>query len=330
MQRCKICILPVNFPHITFDKRGVCDFCRDYKGKKETERSRKEYRNKFERIIGKIAGKKEYDVLACYSGGKDSTYSLYLLKKVFKLKILAFTFDNGFIPKRTYVNIRNVVEKLDIDHILFKARFNVLKKIFKTALKKSLYSPKTLERASTVCTSCMGLVKYIALKIAVEKNIPLIGFGWSPGQAPITSSILEINPVMIKSMEKALKDPMRKIIGKHINSYFLNERHYSEPSRFPIFVHPLAFFEYNEKKELNSIKKFGWKKPTGVELNATNCLLNPLADEAHITKYNFHPYVLEIANLVREGYMTREEGLKHIPFRKDKTIIRKVKKRLGI
>ena len=81
---------------------------------------------------------------------------------------------------------------------------------------------------------------------------------------------------------------------------------------------------------MNKIKKLGWEKPSGVDLNATNCLLNSLADEAHIARYGFHPYVFEIAALVREGYMKREEGLKHIPFKKDQKVIRVVEKRLGI
>ncbi|MGB2706005.1 MAG: hypothetical protein WBC74_04040 [Candidatus Omnitrophota bacterium] len=330
MKRCKRCILPENFPHIRFDRKGVCSLCRAYRGRKVQKKLKSEYRGKFQTLLKKVAGKGQYDVLMCYSGGKDSTYTLSELKNKYKLKILAFTLDNGFIPGRTYVNMRNVVEKLGIDHMIFKPRFDILKKIFKTALKRSLYSPKASERASAVCTSCIGLVKYASLKIAVEKEIPLVGFGWSPGQAPVTSSVLKINPAMIKNMEKALKKPLRKIAGRAIEAYFLNERHYAKGKKFPIFVHPLAFLDYNEKRVLNRIKNLGWKMPAGVELNATNCLLNPLADLVHIRRHGFHPYVLEIANLVREGYMRREEGLKHIPFRKNKKVIQAAKKRLCI
>jgi len=330
MKRCKRCILPVNFPHVTFDKEGVCNLCREYKGRDADKRLKKEYRDKFKRLIKGLAGKSEYDVLMCYSGGKDSTYTLDIFKNVYKLKVLAFTLDNGFFAERAYVNIRNAVEKLDVDHIFFKVRFELLKKIFKRAMRgESFYPKKTLERASTICTSCVGFVKYVSLKIAIEKDIPFIGFGWSPGQAPITSSVLKIEPLMIKSMEMALKGPMSKIAGKDIEPYFLNKRHYSKRD-FPIFIHPLAFLGYDEEKILKKIGKFGWKKPPEVDLNATNCLLNALADEVHIAKYGFHPYVYEIAKFVREGYMTRREGLKHIPFEKDQKVIRMVKKRLGV
>lgn len=330
MKLCKKCLLPDNFPHITFDKNGICNLCRQYKGKKQAERLKTEYRSKFDDLIEQAKGNGGYDILMCYSGGKDSTYTLSILKNHYKLKILAFTFDNGFVPERTYLNIRNVVEKLDVDHIFFKPHFSILKKIFKVSLKKSLYAPKALERASTVCTSCMGLVKYTAMKLAIEKEIPLIGFGWSPGQAPVTSSILHIEPAMMESMEKALTGPLLEIAGSGILDYFPGEKYYKRLKQLPTFVHPLAVFPYNEKEILRKIKALGWKMPSGIDLNATNCLLNSLADEAHITQYCFHPYAYEIAAFVREGYMTRREGLKHLPVNKNPKTVKMVKRKLDI
>ena len=322
--------MPENFPGITFDKNGVCSFCRQRLPEAELRQLKKQYKNRFLSLIRTVAGKGDYDVLMCYSGGKDSTYTLGLLRNEYKLRVLAFTFDNGFIPERTYLNIRNAVEKLDVDHIIFKARFSVLKKIFKTAARKSLYPAKALERASTICTSCMAFIKYLSLRIAIEKRIPCIAFGWSPGQAPVTSSVLKIDPAMICRMEKVLKGPLAGIVGNDIGPYFLNDEQYSRPERFPCFVHPLAFVHYDEKKILRAIQKFGWRKPYGVDLNATNCLLNSFADEAHIAKYGFHPYLLEIAGFVRDGYMKRSDGLRHLPVRKNKKIVDMVKRRLGL
>lgn len=330
MKICKTCVMPENFPHVTFDKNGVCSYCLDCPSREKAKKDKKLYKKKFESLIKNTRGRGEYDILMCYSGGKDSTYALHLLKDRYRLKILAFSFDNGFIADRAYINIRNVVEKLDVDHIFFKPRFEVLKKIFRAAAKKALYPPKTIERASTICTSCTGMVKYIALRLAIEKRIPLVGFGWSPGQAPISSSILKIEGSMFRKMEEVLKGPMRRIIGPDIDPYFLNQYHYEHPADFPYLVHPLAFSGYNEKKILRHIKKYGWEKPYGLDFNATNCLLNSLADEYHIAKYGFHPYILEIAELVRSGHMTRAEGLRHLPMRKNRVIVNMVKKKLGI
>ncbi len=330
MKICKSCVLPVNFPHITFASDGACNLCRSYKGSSEAGRLKKEYKDKFELLLKKIASKGAYDILVCYSGGKDSTYVLSVFKEMYGLKILAFTFDNGFIPERTFINIRNAIERLDVDHIFFKPRFNLLKKIFREAVKGFLYPMKAMERASLICTSCIGLVKYTALKLAIEKEIPFVGFGWSPGQAPVTSSILKINPRMVKSMEDVIKRPIVEVAGKEMEGYFLNERHYSKPDKFPIYIHPLAFLKYDEKAILNKVKKLGWIEPRGLDLNSTNCYLNSFANAAHKRRYGFHPYVFEIAALVREGCMSREEGLRRIRNTGDRKTIEMVKRRLAI
>jgi tRNA(Ile)-lysidine synthase TilS/MesJ len=65
----------------------------------------------------------------CYSGGKDSTYTMDILKKRYGLSILAVTFDNGFIAPAAIDNMRVVVENIGVDHLIFKARFEILKKI---------------------------------------------------------------------------------------------------------------------------------------------------------------------------------------------------------
>jgi hypothetical protein len=84
------------------------------------------------------------------------------------------------------------------------------------------------------------------------------------------------------------------------------------PDRFPYNVHPLAWEFYDENTITNEIKKLGWEAPKDTDTNSTNCLLNAFANSVHIDRYGFHPYVWEIANMVREGVMTREDGYKKI------------------
>jgi len=88
--------------------------------------------------------------------------------------------------------------------------------------------------------------------------------------------------------------------------------------------------DYNEEDILNAIKEIGWVNPKDTDSNSTNCLLNGFANQMHIKQYGFHPYAFEIAGLVREGYMTREEGLKKLSVPPDPEVIKYVKKKLGI
>jgi len=316
MKICNRCILPETFPGIRFDENGVCNYCIRFESKGvRLDQEKYKYKIKFLSLLEELEDsrpERSYDVLMAYSGGKDSTYTLKLFRETYQLRVLALSFDNGFLSETAIENIRRVTDHLGVDHISFKAPWNLLKKIFLSAGKKELYSKKTLERASTICTSCIGLVKSVCLKTAVEQAVPLLGFGWSPGQAPLQSSIMHNNPAMVRMTQKAILGPLQNVAGEEVKAYFLNERHYALQERFPTNVHPMAFEYYEEENILGEIKKLGWTEPRDTDSNSSNCLLNAYANEVHLKRYGFHPYVWEIANMVREGVMDREEGYKKI------------------
>lgn len=328
MKRCKICILPETFPGISYNSEGICNFCLAYKGHEHLEREKQKYRERFENLVNKQRKNSRYDCLMVWSGGKDSTYTLYLLKKKYKLDVLTFTFDNGFISPITLKNIQNVADNLGVDHILFKPRFDIMKKIFIESGKHELYSKKTLERASTICTSCIALIKFIALKTALEKQVRFIAYGWSPGQAPITASVFKNNFNMLNQMQQVFRIPLLKIAGDSIDNYFIDNTELQEFDNFPYNVSPLAFLDYNEEKIYKSIRNLGWQNPEDTDTNSTNCLLNSYAISIHVKKYHYHPYVFELANLVREHYLTRDEALKKINSKINQNIIQNVQNKL--
>lgn len=331
MKICQRCVLPETFPGISFDQDGVCNFCRYFKGEDKLKEEKEEYFSKFQDLIKQLKGGGDYDCALPYSGGKDSTYTLYLLKEVFKLSVLAITFDNGFLSEQAFRNIRTVTENLAVDSLTFKANFQLLKKLFVAGTENKMYSSKAMERASTICTSCIGLVKFVALKLTLEKRIPIMAWGWSPGQAPIRSSIMRINPALFKSNQETYRKPMLKIAGEEINRYFLSDEEFNNPEKFPYNVSPLAFMEYDEQKIVKKIEELGWQYPKGLDANSTNCLLNSFANEIHLEKHGFHPYAFEISGMVRAKVMSRSEGIEKIyQGQKQAEVIESSKKKLGL
>ena len=322
MKLCTRCILPETFPGISFDEQGVCNHCRSYRGAEATEALKQKYEKKFRDLLATERKASSYDVLVAYSGGKDSTYTLDVLVNRYRLRVLALTFDNGFISPRAVENIYTVCGNLGADLLVVRPNPKMLHAIFRTAAKQELYSMKTLERASTICTSCIGLIKNLVLRTAIEKEIPFVGFGWSPGQAPVQASVMKTNPALMQQALQAIYKPLHQIAGDAINPYFLGDSHFSSPEKFPHNVHPLAFLPYNEETIIERIKSLGWVKPDDTDPNSSNCLLNAYANHIHRQRYSFHPYVWEIANMVREGVMTREEGLEKIePPENEKMVI---------
>lgn len=72
-----------------------------------------------------------------------------------------------------------------------------------------------------------------------------------------------------------------------------------------------------------------WKAPDDTDANSTNCLLNSYANVLHIEQFGYHPYAFELANLVREGVMTRSEGLERLNNEDNSATIAFVKERLS-
>lgn len=318
MRICNNCVLNENFPSIDFDENGVCNYCHSSK-KTETQKAQKDkYEAKFLSLIPQFKGKSTYDCLVAFSGGKDSTYTLHLIKNHYNLNPLAFSFDNWFQSEAALKNIRCVIQKLNIDHITVLPSFKTFREIMRIAISQDLYSPKTLERASTICTTCLSLIRFIGFRLSIERNIPFLVFGLSPGQAPVVTSVFKTNPEMIKKMQNMIYDPLHKQLGDIIKPYFLESYHFNRED-FPYSINPLAFSEYNEELMIRTAQNFGWKKPEDTDANSTNCLLNALANQIHLEKFGYNPYTSEIAELVRTGKMSREEGLNRLssPFPQD-------------
>jgi len=330
MRRCNRCVLPETFPGIQFDDHGVCNHCHADRVAKHTSSQKARYREKFAKLWKQKRGKSAYDCLVSYSGGKDSSYTLALMVRKYDARVLAVTVDQGFVSPQAIKNIRSVVETLGVDHLTFKPRFDVLRKIFVACSSKRLFAPKAIERASTICTACMSIVKFSTLRMSIERKIPFMVFGWSPGQAGLSSSVYKATPRMISSMQNAVRERLEAVAGADVEPYFLSEEHFARGEDFPYYINPLAFNEYSEEKILSVISEFGWTPPEDTDPNSTNCLLNCYGNAVHKQQFGFHPYAFELAGLVRQGMLDRDEAIARLSEPENSEMLDKVKCRLGI
>lgn len=115
---CKRCVMDTSDPEITFDENGVCNHCHTY------DRLVREHivdgeagRQRLEKLVADIkrAGQgKQYDCVIGVSGGVDSTYVAYLVKKL-GLRPLAIHLDNGWDSELAVKNIEETLKRLEID-----------------------------------------------------------------------------------------------------------------------------------------------------------------------------------------------------------------------
>lgn len=118
-QVCTRCVMDTSVPDIEFDPQGVCNYCRAAEGRLSRELYLDPvHAGKLEGLIADIkrdgAGK-PYDCIIGVSGGVDSSYVAYLVKRKYGLRPLAVHFDNGWNSELAVQNIERLLKELDID-----------------------------------------------------------------------------------------------------------------------------------------------------------------------------------------------------------------------
>jgi N-acetyl sugar amidotransferase len=106
-------------PKITFDEKGECDYCRNYKKNiLPTWHPDDQGWRDLEPIINKIkedGKKKDHDCLIGLSGGVDSSYVAYVAKEKFGLRPMLFHVDAGWNSQEAVNNIEKLVDGLGLD-----------------------------------------------------------------------------------------------------------------------------------------------------------------------------------------------------------------------
>ncbi len=166
MKKCSNCLLPETHETIKFNEKNVCNICEgiDYRDTK-IDYSKKKL--ELDELIENYKGKFEYDCIIPFSGGKDSTWTLYYLKKEYNLKPLVVRFDHGFLRPKLEQNVKNCQRNLGFDMLTFTPNWKVVQQLMlRSFLDKGDF-----------CWHChTGIFSY-PMQISVEKNIPLVFWG---------------------------------------------------------------------------------------------------------------------------------------------------------
>lgn len=329
MKVCKNCTLNDNILSVRINEDGLCNYC--LQNRHSDNFSIEDYTKKEKQIMETFDQYRHlpYQVVLAYSGGKDSTFTLYKLRKKFDVSVLAVTLDNGFLTEQCIQNIHSATANLGVDSIIIKPAFSKLAPIFNLAATNEIYPKKSLERASSICTACIGMVKSAVYRESILRKIPCVCFGWTPGQAQVKSPILKLDYRMILANQQQIQSPIVKYLGEDYKKYFLDpEWVEAEKDHIPYFVYPLLHSKYDENEIIETIESIGWNKPTDTDSNSTNCLLNSYANFVHMRDYGYNPYCMEVAGLVRSGFLSWEDGMEKLSVSGDNSVIDHVKNKL--
>lgn len=300
VRRCIRCIMPENYPEVVIDSEGVCNFCRGFdsywgnwiNSPEAREKSEKQLRKIFEAAKSK---KKPYDILIGVSGGKDSSYMLYLLREVYGLNALTFTNDSGILTEKSRAHIEKLVTTFNVPHIYCsEPLFAELTGVF-------------ARKTGNFCAVCELSNFNLGNALLREYDIPLFAFGSSSRtEAGAPKHLNPWDPWYFKNVIKGEPYRERIHLSAFNRNYVVRDGIEKILGRSRILVIP-DYVEWDDNKISAFFKdKFGFD--FGEE--HSDCRFYRVARYLYGKKYNGNsPKTAKLSLLVRTGAMSREEAL---------------------
>lgn len=136
LKRCTKCILPETMPFISFDDKGVCNYCRNYKLRNVPKPKEELFKlvEPYRRAVGD-------DCIVPFSGGRDSCYGLHLIVNELKMKPITYTYDWGMVTDLGRRNISRMCSKLGVENIIIAADISKKRRNIRMNLQAWLKSP---------------------------------------------------------------------------------------------------------------------------------------------------------------------------------------------
>lgn len=305
MAQCKNCLIPDSVPQVTLSADGMCNFCHEELESRDVaadDAARRKREEDLEQAIRDCRGQAVYDCLVPFSGGKDSIYLLYRLKQDYGLKVLAFTVDVN-IPPLAWDNIKRTLAKLDIDHISYSPPHTFYEKLFRYLLQNQE------ERGAVYTVSYVyaPLFEGDAITLALEKGIPLVLAGYSPGQPEPGRMFYEFSRQLICATDWV--PPELRDSGEFSEdeiARFFNPARFPTDTQFPRYLAPYHAWEYNQEQTMRKVVDLGLvassKHASPIH---SNYPINWLLMYSDLKAFGYNPYVPEFATLIRQGKASR-------------------------
>ena len=342
MERCNTCVLP-KVDKFNFQD-GKCGLCRAVEDINKEDRAldlriqddaKKELDAKIERIKKEGEGK-PYDCLIGLSGGRDSSYLLYIMVKKHQLRCLAAYYKTPFTPPQTDTNVKHITKLLDVPLVEMDISGESHQKVARTFALQWLKKPNQIT-INMMCAVCKFVNREI-FKIAEKHGITNIVFGsnalevtqiaagmseTASGKADGSAAkMLDLGPQIKKMfmlMQRGLSvlfssvDFIRHLpLGVQSSIMYICPHTPYLKMRYPKIkmIEYFFFSDWNEKEIQRALEEMGWKLPPGCNSYwKSDCTL------AEIKNYMFKETLgvnysdTFFSNMVRNGILTREEAL---------------------
>ena len=320
LQRCTRCILPESFPFLEFDEQGVCNYCRNHvpmhvKG--------------LDTLRGMVApyrrGDGNVDCIVAFSGGRDSSYGLHIIKRELGLNPIAFTYDWGMVTDLARRNQARVCGKLGIEHILISADIRRKRANIHRNVKAWLKNPD------------LGMVPlfmagdkqffYYANKLRKQAGVKLMIFAVNPmEQTGFKSGFCGVDEAGVTMYFKFPLMKRLKLSAYYLRQYLRNPSYFNRSmfdtawAYFSAFMIPhdyVMLYDYvrwDEKIiDRTLADEYDWEKATDTTStwrigDGTAAFYNYI----YHTVTGFSEHDTFRSNQIREGMIARDEALRRV------------------
>ncbi len=319
--RCKKCVIVSECPGSDFDENGVCTWCRSG------------FPNYHplgigplrDRLMSGLRERSEVDCVVGVSGGKDSTFALWVMKEYFGLRVHAFTYDHSGVASFARENVHRVCSLLDVPLTVCALPDDSHARSFNHYFRSYIQHPSTVT-AGLTCVACKHLHVF-GTELAVEKRAPFVVWAKCPledspflalkpvnnstsrdgiakGAALLAGEIMQA-PSLIGAVLRNFTLTMKGCLAVSPTTSYMKARYRS--------VQQIALFEYwpwDSTQICSTLQSAGWQKPTGVPSDwHSDC-------DFHAIKEYMFQKVLGVSytdgflsNQIRAGLLTREQAM---------------------
>ncbi|MFW9873203.1 MAG: hypothetical protein ACFFG0_08890 [Candidatus Thorarchaeota archaeon] len=311
---CKKCILPNGFLGVSLNSNGLCEFCSDPDHKNinwaRTEISQQRRYAALEdwnSVISQMQqdhGKHPYDCVLGFSGGKDSTALLDHLVNEIKITPLAVTSDTGFMTDIAKENMRNTLEKIEVDHIFIEEASKTFTKLYKWHFFN--HNSNEIFLARYICDYCSDLIHSIVVKEAMKHGINYVLFGYSPDQIFRYFYEMPREEVIKEWKPELLEEPVFEDFDRQ---WYLTDEEIKS-GKIPRVLLPYHVIPYKEQDIIELVESKNLIKKGHADPLLTNCNVVHAATFYDFNRYGGILYAYQYAELVRQNPEVRKNWLR--------------------
>lgn len=318
LPRCTKCLLPSTMPYISFDRDGICNYCNNYK-----PRNNPKPKEELFELVAPYRRTSGAECIVPFSGGRDSCWALHLIVNELDMKPITYTYDWGMVTDLGRRNISRMCAELGVENIIIADDISKKRRNIAMNLKAWLKAPH-LGMISILTAGDKHFFRHVET-IKRQTGINLNLWGVNPLEVThFKAGFLGVPPdfeekrVYMHGISKQINyhwlrfKAMLQSPGYFNHSLWdtLSGEYYRSFTEKSDYYHIFDYWTWDETICDDTLMRYDWELAPDTSTtwrigDGTAAFYNYL----YYTIAGFTEHDTFRSNQIREGQLTREEGL---------------------